>query len=298
MTQHRSTSSAAPLLVASPHDEGRGWHAGRLELLALVHVAVLLVVTAWDFGGETDFARLVICWWGTLALPIAGLVCLRRFERRDAMPAALRWLWPLLVFDGLVLWSTLNPTFSYAILGGARVLVSTSSRTSVQLLELLARDRWGVAFDVESAPAERADLERLRGIEHDAALVIGDGALLLSAAHAYPHVVDLGAAWKDWTGLPFVFAVWAARRAVDRQAVRDVHRALLASRKWGLAHLDDLAASAAAATGVARATCREYLEGLDYGLSYRHLAGLADFLRRLAARGVVPDGTLSFLGAA
>jgi len=183
-------------------------------------------------------------------------------------------------------------------LEGGRVLVSTSSRTSVQLLELLARDRWGVAFDVESAPAERADLERLRGIEHDAALVIGDGALLLSAAHAYPHVVDLGAAWKDWTGLPFVFAVWAARRAVDRQAVRDVHRALLASRKWGLAHLDDLAASAAAATGVARATCREYLEGLDYGLSYRHLAGLADFLRRLAARGVVPDGTLSFLGAA
>ena len=100
------------------------------------------------------------------------------------------------------------------------------------------------------------------------------------------------------TGLPFVFAVWAARRTVDRQAVRDVHRALLASRQWGLQHLDDLAEGAAAATGVARARCREYLQGLDYGLSYRHLAGLADFLGRLAARGVVPDGTLAFLGAA
>jgi chorismate dehydratase len=129
-------------------------------------------------------------------------------------------------------------------------------------------------------------------------LVIGDAALLLGAARAYPHVTDLGQAWKDWTGLPFVFAVWAARRAVDRRAVRDVHRALLASRTWGLAHLDDLAEGAAAATGVGRARCREYLEGLDYGLSYRHLAGLADFLGRLAACGVVPDGTLSFLGAA
>ena len=183
-------------------------------------------------------------------------------------------------------------------LGGARVLVSTSSRTSVQLLDLLARDHWHVAFDAQGAPAERADLDRLQAIEHDAVLVIGDGALLLSAARAYPHVVDLGEAWKAWTGLPFVFAVWAARRVVDRRAVRDVHRALLASRTWGLAHLDVLAADAAAATGVGQGACREYLAGLDYGLSYRHLAGLADFLGRLAARGVVPDGTLSFVGAA
>ncbi len=181
---------------------------------------------------------------------------------------------------------------------GARVLVSTASRTSVQLLELLARERWGVDFATEQAPAERADLERLAAIPHDAVLVIGDGALLLSAARAYPYVIDLGEAWKAWTGLPFVFAVWAARGAVSRPAVRDVHRALLASRKWGLQHLDDLAGEAAVATGVEPGRCREYLEGLDYGLSYRHLAGLADFLGRLAARGVVPDGTLSFLGAA
>lgn len=183
-------------------------------------------------------------------------------------------------------------------LGGGRVLASTSSRTSVRLLELLARDRWGAAFEVSPAPTEPSDLARLASVPHDAVLVIGDAALLLGAARAYPHIVDLGEAWKAWTGLPFVFAVWAARRAVDRRAIRDVHRALLASRKWGLEHLDDLAADAAAATGVAAAACREYLEGLDYRLSYRHLAGLTDFLRRLAARGIVPDGTLSFLGAA
>jgi chorismate dehydratase len=129
-------------------------------------------------------------------------------------------------------------------------------------------------------------------------LVIGDAALLLGAERAYPHCYDLGEEWKRWTGLPFVFAVWAARRDADPRAVRRAHRALLASRAWGLAHLDELAQAAATATGVACATCRSYLAGLDYALSDRHLAGLTEFFRRLAARGLVPDGSLQFLHVA
>jgi chorismate dehydratase len=49
---------------------------------------------------------------------------------------------------------------------------------------------------------------------------------------------------------------------------------------------------------VAEAVCREYLGDLDYTLSYRHLAGLTDFFRRLAEDGAVPDGSLSFITAA
>lgn len=183
-------------------------------------------------------------------------------------------------------------------LDGARVLVSTSSRTSVQLLEELARSRWNLKLEQVPAPTEPGDLKRLAATEHDAVLVIGDAALLLRNTGAYPVVVDLGEEWKRWTGLPFVFAVWAARRDVDRALVRGVHRSLLASRKWGLANIPALAEQASRATDVDEGDCVEYLAGLDYGLSYRHLAGLADFLRRLAARGVVPDGTLSFVGAA
>ena len=44
--------------------------------------------------------------------------------------------------------------------------------------------------------------------------------------------------------------------------------------------------------------CRAYLADLDYALSYRHLAGLTDFFRRLAQEGLVPDGSLSFISAA
>ena len=183
-------------------------------------------------------------------------------------------------------------------LGGARVLVSSSSRTSVLLLDLLARDLWHAPFEAEAAPTEPRDLASLAAVPHDAVLVIGDGALLLRAAGAYPYAIDLGAEWKRWTGLPFVFAVWAARRNVDRTATTHVHRALLASRKWGLAHIAELAEEASRVTDVDRGDCVEYLGGLDYGLSYRHLAGLTDFLRRLAGRGLIPDGSLSFVEAA
>jgi len=73
---------------------------------------------------------------------------------------------------------------------------------------------------------------------------------------------------------------------------------LLASRAWGLSHLDQLADAAALTCNVRRATCLQYLAGLDYALSYKHLAGLTDFFRRLAARGLVPDGSLRFLQVA
>ncbi|MEP7175926.1 MAG: menaquinone biosynthesis protein [Gemmatimonadales bacterium] len=185
-----------------------------------------------------------------------------------------------------------------AALDGCTVLRTASSRTSVLLLDLLARHRWGVRPHYATARAEAADLSALAGLPHEAVLVIGDAALLLAAEARYPVRVDLGAEWKAWTGLPFVFAVWAARRDAPAGAVQDIHRSLLASRAWGLAHLDELARDAALATGVREVACREYLGDLDYALSYRHLSGLTDFFGRLAEEGVVPDGSLSFIAAA
>jgi chorismate dehydratase len=183
-------------------------------------------------------------------------------------------------------------------LTGSTVLLSASSRTSVLLLELLCQHRWSIAPQFATARAEAADLATLSALPHDAVLVIGDAALHLSTQSVYPVRIDLGEEWKNWTGLPFVFAVWAARRDAPVRQVRAVHRRLLESRAWGLAHLDELGAAAAANTGVAESLCRAYLGDLDYALSYRHLAGLTDFFRRLAQDGLVPDGSLSFISAA
>lgn len=183
-------------------------------------------------------------------------------------------------------------------LDGRTVLVTASSRTSIALLELLCKEVWRVEPQFAQARAEAADLTSLARLPHDAVLVIGDPALLLAAHDGYPERYDLGDAWKTWTGLPFVFAVWAARRALPAAELRRVHGALIASRDWGLAHLDLLAARAGAETGMPAERCRDYLAGLDYALTYKHLAGLTDFFRRLAARGMVPDGSLRFLQVA
>jgi len=178
------------------------------------------------------------------------------------------------------------------------VLLTASSRTAVALLELLCRDVWKVQPRFAQARAEGSDLDGLAHLPHDAVLVIGDAALLLAARHSYPHRIDLGEEWKRWTGLPFVFAVWAARRAAHRATVDRVHEALLRSRDWGLAHLDELAAAAHRATGVSTPECRDYFAGLDYAFTDRHLAGLGTFFRKLAAHGLAPAASLRYLEVA
>jgi chorismate dehydratase len=191
-------------------------------------------------------------------------------------------------------------------LHGRRVLVSRSSMTSVALLELLFEHVWDARPAFVAADSEISDVAHFGNEEHDARLVIGDAALLLwsrlrareDAPAGYRYAYDLGAEWKRWTALPFVFAVWVAQRTTAVADALAVHASLMASRDWGLRHLDLLAAQAALATGVQRSVCLEYLSGLDYGLSYPHLAGLTEFFRRLVVAGRVPNGSLAFLPAA
>jgi chorismate dehydratase len=188
-------------------------------------------------------------------------------------------------------------------LEGARVLVSRSSMTSVALLRLMFEHVWRSAPTFVPSDAEIADLARTGVEPHDARLIIGDAALMLSSgtsalAADYPHVYDLGEVWKDWTGLPFVFAVWVAQRTTRVADSLALHAQLIESRDWGLSHLDELSLQAASVTGVSRAAALEYLSGLDYGLRYEHLAGLTTFFGKLAASGRVPNGSLAFLPAA
>lgn len=187
-----------------------------------------------------------------------------------------------------------------AELGGRRVIVSRSSMTSVLLTELLFAEVWGARPQFVAGDAELADVARFDTEEHDARLVIGDAALTLQSADAaprYPWVYDLGEEWRRWTGLPFVFAVWVAQRQVPVADALGAHAALIASRDWGLEHLEELSAQAARQTGVPADVCREYFRGLDYGLGYEYLLGLTEFFNRLAARGRLPATSLQFLAA-
>jgi chorismate dehydratase len=129
-------------------------------------------------------------------------------------------------------------------------------------------------------------------LEADAAVLIGDAAL--RATHDAPRrgldVHDLGAVWKEWTGLPMVFAVWAARRsyAVENPGlVKDVHAAFVRSRDEALAHVDEIAAAAARWEVFDGPTLATYFRTLDFSFGSRQVDGVIEFARRAAAVGAV-----------
>lgn len=166
-------------------------------------------------------------------------------------------------------------------LDGASIALTDHSATSIALTRLLAERRWGVRPQYASTAP---DLDAMLA-QHDAALLIGDIALREGylrreiAGRGRPYVFDLAREWLDWTGLPFVFAVWAIR--ADRaEAVRDagVVELLRASTARGLADLPRLAEEASQRLGLPAEVCADYLRLLDYELSERDLQGLRRFL--------------------
>jgi chorismate dehydratase len=132
-------------------------------------------------------------------------------------------------------------------------------------------------------------------IEAPAAVLIGDAALratMVDGPERGLDVHDLGAAWKDWTGKPMVFAVWAARREYAEQnpgLVKDVHRAFLDSRDLAIDQVGEVAASAARWSAFGAPTLERYFTTLDFSLGERQVDGLLAFAHMLADRGVLAE---------
>ncbi|MBA0053992.1 menaquinone biosynthesis protein [Streptomyces sp. AJS327] len=183
-------------------------------------------------------------------------------------------------------------------LDGARVALGSTSRTSVLLAQLLLRERYGVEPEYYTCAP---DLERMMR-EADAAVVIGDVGLRAYLRHLPEDglvVHDLGRLWKEWTGLPFVFAVWAARRdylAREPESVREVHRAFLDSRDLALAELPKVSEHAARWEVFEPEEFERYYTALDFRFGERQLSGLREFARRTGgAAGYPPDVAVELL---
>src|SRR5215207_6358715 len=89
------------------------------------------------------------------------------------------------------------------------VALDDGSRTSAALTQILLRKRHGIAPAIQPLPLEREAEE----IDTDAVLLIGDRAMR-ACLPGFDFAFDLGREWHDWTGLPFVYAVWAVRQGV------------------------------------------------------------------------------------
>jgi len=161
------------------------------------------------------------------------------------------------------------------------------SRTSAVLCRLLLWHLHGVQPTLSPLGIDQVWTESVT----DAVLVIGDRAMRAGDPQ-FPYVWDLGEVWNQWTGLPFVFAVWAAHErllAVNPAGLRAAQTALNRSRDVGVARLDELSQRYAGAYGLTRPQCMKYLsEYLNFRYGERQRRALHDFYRLATEMCLVP----------
>jgi chorismate dehydratase len=159
--------------------------------------------------------------------------------------------------------------------------VDEDSHTSIALAQLIWLHRYErrLAFIPNSAAADLNDCE--------AVLLIGD-KVVNAPLEGFEYEIDLGAEWKEWTGLPFVFAVWAAP-AGEHEALAEL---LNEARDRGVKAAPQIAQLMGPALGWPVELATQYLtQNLSYKLTPRLQGGMRRFLALAAAEGIVPDVT-------
>ncbi len=150
------------------------------------------------------------------------------------------------------------------------------SRTSATLSKVILAERYG-AFP-ESEPLSMNSMTT--DSSADAVLLIGDRAMH-TPEESFVEVMDLGQMWYDWTGLPFVFAMWVAHQAADTPGVAS---ALNEARDRGLENVKEIARTESAKLGIGESVALTYLtKNLHYKMTAAERSGLQLF-HELASR--------------
>jgi chorismate dehydratase len=169
-----------------------------------------------------------------------------------------------------------------------RLALDEGSRTSAALAQILLAELVGVAPQCEPLPVGCG----LGDTNADAVLLIGDRAMQSSGTESSENW-DLGERWTEWTGLPFVFAMWVARPDIG---TAEIAKCLATTRDQGVAHLDEIAAREAPKLGISVDLATRYLrDNVHFTLRDDELRGLHRFGQLCAQRGLVAEGVNSSL---
>lgn len=179
-------------------------------------------------------------------------------------------------------------------LEGKTVAVTTSSATSVVLLKILLEHYFHV--DVEFIP-HQPDLDKMLGIA-DGALLIGDDAMLanrrVSGGAADLYVTDLGEVWKQFTGEPMVYAVWAVRRGFALAYPGEVDKLgslLPASKNMAMENLRPLIVKAGRKTGLPGPVLEDYFQTIRYDFNESYRQALTVFYDYAYKSGIIDERT-------
>jgi len=155
------------------------------------------------------------------------------------------------------------------------IYCDTASLSSLNLLKVLLAEN-GLRPELRPLP----DYQSAPSLDN--VLLIGDAALEFARSNPPHELWDLGAAWFDLTGLPFVYAVWALRR-VPNEALR---RRLREARNFGLDTLDSIISSR---TDFDYDFRKDYLSWhIHFHLGAEERRGIARFIELLRKHGLGP----------
>lgn len=170
-------------------------------------------------------------------------------------------------------------------LDGQKILLSSESATSVNLLKILLSQRFGCSctYEVASPDVSAAD------DDSSALLLIGDSALRNSFKTSDRYVYDLGEMWHAWTGFPFVFALWLCRNEVsERVELQELARQLLQAKERVPENLERIALCAKEADWMGPDRLLAYWrDNISYQLDEREQSGLLLYYAKCFEIGLI-----------
>ena len=158
-----------------------------------------------------------------------------------------------------------------------RLSVTPESATSVALVRILVGQASTTPFTTLRHAQEQLEQRQSHGV-----LLIGDSALDPPSWSESLQVHDLGAWWKDVTGLPMTYAVWVARRDLGRAKLEQARNMLARSCEWGEREKDAVLNEARRRSGLAIEHLDSYLANIQFQVTNRSAAGYRRFQQEFA----------------
>ncbi|MGA2192130.1 MAG: menaquinone biosynthesis protein [Nitrospirota bacterium] len=175
-------------------------------------------------------------------------------------------------------------------LGGEKIAVSSASATSVVLLKVLLRFHYGIGADlVPRAPVLKTMLDGTA-----AALLIGDEALKERIAVGDAPgllVYDLGKIWQEFSGLPFVYALWMVRADSASRApslAAKFKEEIIKAKEISTADYGEISLASPESAWMGRENLIAYWRAMSYDLGDAHIGGLSKFFELAGKVGEVP----------
>ncbi len=190
--------------------------------------------------------------------------------------------------NGRVMSVILASNYSIDDLNGKRVIFSRESASAAAFLKMIFRKK-KVFPQFEIGPTNNY---KQVSKSADAALIIGDAALLHPWGQVFEFCIDLGQLWYDMTNLPFVFAVWVVRRsfaAKNPSLVRDIHKLLLESKDLGYHNIDKVIEAGKNKLGLERSMVKEYFDLLYCDLDDKKIKAMVLFFDFLFEQGILNE---------